>query len=181
MREEGFSPYLSTRRSGNLDLADVAEPGLCATNPPEAEGPHPSYDQGAPMRLTMCKAKLHRAAVTEARLDYEGSITIDKDLLEASGILPFEKVQVVNINNGARFETYTYAGEPGSGVVCVNGAAARLVQVGDKVIIIAYCDVDAEEARSHKPRLVLLDDENQVREILDDVPMPIAQGHGHRP
>ncbi|MEN6627477.1 MAG: aspartate 1-decarboxylase [Candidatus Sumerlaeia bacterium] len=131
------------------------------------------------MRLTMCKSKLHRATITQARLDYEGSITIDEELLEASGILPFEKVQVVNLNTGARFETYTYAGEPGTRMFCLNGAAARLAQVGDKVIVIAYCDVDAEEARHHRPRLVLLDEENEIREIIHDIPQPVPQDRDH--
>ncbi len=128
------------------------------------------------MRLTMCKSKLHRATITEARIDYEGSITIDQELLESSGILPFEKVQVVDIDNGARFETYTYAGPPGSGMICVNGAAARLVHVGDKIIIIAYGEMEEDEARRHQPRLVLLNGDNTVREIIHDVPQPISHG-----
>ncbi|MCE5228498.1 aspartate 1-decarboxylase [bacterium] len=131
------------------------------------------------MRLTMCKCKLHRATITQARLDYEGSITIDEELLDASGILPFEKVQVVNLNTGARFETYTYAGEPGSRMICLNGAAARLAQIGDKVIIIAYCDMEAEEARRHKPRLVLLDDDNDIREIINEIPQPVPRDRDH--
>ncbi len=131
------------------------------------------------MLLTMCKCKLHRATVTQARLDYEGSITIDEELLDAAGMLPFEKVQVVNLNTGARFETYTYAGEPGSRIVCLNGAAARLAQVGDKVIIIAYCALEAEEARRHQPRLVLLDDGNEVREIIHEIPQPVPRDRDH--
>jgi aspartate 1-decarboxylase len=121
------------------------------------------------MRLTMCKAKLHRVSVTQSELHYEGSITIDEDLLKAAGILPFEKVQVVNVNNGARFETYTYAGPSGSGMICLNGAAARKGQVGDKLIIIAYCDLEAEEARRHQPTTVLVNDGNSVKEILRHV------------
>lgn len=118
------------------------------------------------MRLTMCKSKLHRATITQAELSYEGSITIDEELLQAADILPYEKVAVVNVNNGARFETYTYAGPAGSGVICLNGAAARLGQVGDKVIIIAYCDMEAAEARRHHPILVLLDDDNAIKETI---------------
>lgn len=132
------------------------------------------------MRLTMCKAKLHRVTVTQAELNYEGSITIDEELLQASGILPFEKVQVVNVNNGQRFETYTYAGEPGSRVVCLNGAAARLGYAGDKLIIIAYCDLDAEEARRHQPTLVLVNEDNSIKEILHSVPQPVAAEGRHR-
>lgn len=122
------------------------------------------------MRLTMCKSKLHRATVTQAELGYEGSITIDEDLMKAADILPYEKVQVVNVNNGARFETYTYAGPAGSGVICLNGAAARLGQVGDKVIIIAYCDMDAEEARQHHPILVIVDEDNSIKETIYQQP-----------
>ena len=129
------------------------------------------------MRLTMCKAKLHRATITQCELDYEGSITIDEALLEAASILPYEKVQVVNIDNGARLETYTYAGRRGSGMICVNGAAARLCQVGDKVIIIAYCEMEPEEAKAHCPVLVLLDEHNAVREIVRDTPQPVLHQH----
>lgn len=131
------------------------------------------------MRLTMCKSKLHRATITEAKLYYEGSITIDSRLLEAADILPYEKVQVVNINNGARFETYTYAGRAGSGTICLNGAAARQAAVGDLVIIIAYAHLEAEEARSHMPRLVLLNDDNSVKEIIRDRPLPALSEHSH--
>lgn len=131
------------------------------------------------MRVTMCKGKLHRAVVTEAQLYYEGSITIDQDLLEAANILPFEKVQVVNINNGERLETYTYAGPRGSGTICMNGAAARKCEVGDQVIIIAYCDLDAEEAQAHCPRLVLVDEENKIKEIIHDIPQPVLHEHSH--
>ena len=129
------------------------------------------------MRLTMCKSKLHRATVTQCELDYEGSITIDEALLEAAGILPYEKVQVVNIDNGARLETYTYAGRRGSGMICINGAAARMCQVGDKVIIIAYCEMEPEEAKAHCPVLVLLDEHNAVREIVRNTPQPVLHQH----
>lgn len=130
------------------------------------------------MRLTMCKSKIHRATVTQADLNYEGSITIDEDLLKASGILPFEKVQVVDINNGARLETYTYAGPAGSGTVCLNGAAARLVHPGDKVIIISYAEMEVDEAERHQPRLVLVDDNNRVKDILTGVDQPVV-GNSH--
>ncbi|WP_368254692.1 aspartate 1-decarboxylase, partial [Clostridium paraputrificum] len=102
------------------------------------------------MNIKMLKGKIHRATVVQAELEYIGSITVDKDLLEASGILEYEKVQIVNINNGSRFETYTIAGERGSGLICLNGAAARCVQVGDKIIIMAYCNMDEKEAKDHK-------------------------------
>jgi aspartate 1-decarboxylase len=118
------------------------------------------------MLLTLCKAKLHRATVTQAELHYEGSITIDAALLASAGIVPFERVQVVDINNGNRFETYAIAGARDSGTICVNGAAARLVQPGDHVIIIAYAQCTPEEAREFHPVIVLLDAGNRVRERL---------------
>ena len=114
----------------------------------------------------MMKSKLHRARVTEANLNYVGSITIDSELMERAGILPNEKVQVVNNNNGARFETYTIAGPAGSGIICVNGAASRLVQPGDIVIIIAYGIFNDAEAKTYKPRVLLLDERNKVEAIL---------------
>ena len=119
------------------------------------------------MTISMFKAKLHRLHVTEADLYYEGSITIDEELLEAAGILPYEKVQVVNVNNGKRLETYTIPGEPGSRVVCLNGPAARLAAVGDQVIAIAYASLTPEEAETHRPRVVLVDEENNPEEIMD--------------
>ena len=117
------------------------------------------------MWLTMFKAKIHGATVTEANLNYIGSITIDAELLEAAGILPHEKVQVVNNNNGARLETYVIKGERGSGTICLNGAAARLVQPGDKVIIISYCHLTPEEAAVHQPTVVFVDHHNRILEI----------------
>ncbi|AZR74657.1 aspartate 1-decarboxylase [Anoxybacter fermentans] len=114
------------------------------------------------MYLEMMKAKLHRARVTDANLNYMGSITIDQDLLDAAGILPNEKVQVVNNNNGARFETYVISGERGSGVICLNGAAARLVQPGDEVIIIAYVYMTPEEARDWQPKVIFLNEKNEI-------------------
>jgi aspartate 1-decarboxylase len=112
------------------------------------------------MLLTMLKAKLHRATVTQADLDYEGSIAIDRDLLDASGILPNEQVDVLNITNGARFTTYAIEAPRGSKVIGVNGAAARLVQKGDRVIVVTYCQMPAEEARNYNPCVVLLDNGN---------------------
>jgi aspartate 1-decarboxylase len=119
------------------------------------------------MLLNMFKGKIHRATVTEADLNYVGSITIDKNLLDASGILPGEKVQIVNNNNGARLETYVIEGEAGSGVICLNGAAARLVHVGDTVIIIAYCWLDSEEVKTFKPKVVFCGEGNKIVEISD--------------
>ena len=117
------------------------------------------------MRLNMLKGKIHRVTVKQAALDYVGSITIDVDLLEASGIIEYEKVQIVDVNNGARFETYAIAGERGSGMICLNGAAARCVQPNDKIIIMCYCDMDEEEAKAHKPKVVFVDDENKISRI----------------
>ena len=112
----------------------------------------------------MCKSKLHRATVTQAELHYEGSITIDADLLTAAGIVPFERVQVVNIANGERFETYAIAGPAGTGTICVNGAAARLVHVGDHVIVICYAAYAPDEAKAHRPVIVLLNPDNSIRD-----------------
>ena len=114
------------------------------------------------MIYTMMHGKIHRATVTEANLEYVGSITIDEDLLEASGILPGERVQIVNNNNGARLETYTIPGERGSGVICLNGAAARCAMKGDIVIIIAYAQMDEKEARELKPKVVLVYEKNHI-------------------
>lgn len=117
------------------------------------------------MFLTMFKSKIHRATVTEANLNYMGSITIDEALLEAAGILPNEKIQVVNNNNGSRFETYVIKGERDSGMICLNGAAARLVQPGDTVIIIAYALLDSREARTFSPTIVMVDGSNKISEL----------------
>ncbi|MGN0894144.1 MAG: aspartate 1-decarboxylase [Succinivibrio sp.] len=114
------------------------------------------------MIYTMMHGKIHRATVTQANLNYVGSVTIDQDLLDASGILPGEKVQIVNNNNGARLETYTIAGQRGSGVVCLNGAAARCAIAGDTVIIIAYAQMTEDEAKSFEPKVVLVDKNNQI-------------------
>jgi aspartate 1-decarboxylase len=115
------------------------------------------------MLLTMMKSKLHRATVTQADLEYEGSIAIDRDLLDAARILPHEQVDVWNISSGARFTTYAIEAPRGSGVVGVNGAAARLVQKNDRVIIASWAQMDAAEAEAHKPVVVLLDDDNSIK------------------
>ena len=117
------------------------------------------------MQLTMLKGKIHRAVVKQAELNYVGSITIDPKLMEAAGILEYEQVQIVDVENGNRFETYTIDGEPGSGMICLNGAAARQVQVGDHVIIMAYCQMDAKEAADHKPKAVFVDEENHISRV----------------
>ena len=113
----------------------------------------------------MLKGKIHRATVIQAELDYVGSITVDEDLLDASGIYEYEKVHIVDINNGNRFETYTIAGERGSGLICLNGAAARCVQVGDKIIIMSYCELEVDEVKEHKPKVVFVDENNKVSRI----------------
>ena len=113
----------------------------------------------------MLKGKIHRATVVQAELDYVGSITVDEELLEAANILEYEKVQIVDVNNGSRFETYTISGERGSGMICLNGAAARQVQVGDHVIIMAYADMAPEEARQAKPQVVFVDEKNRIKRI----------------
>lgn len=115
------------------------------------------------MKRIMMKGKIHRATITDTNVDYEGSITIDSLLLEAANILPYEQVHVVDINNGARFETYVIKGDAGSGQICVNGAAARLVSKGDKVIIIAYAVIEDEDARNWHPDVVLVDERNRIK------------------
>ncbi|AZV51554.1 aspartate 1-decarboxylase [Bacillus halotolerans] len=122
------------------------------------------------MYRTMMSGKLHRATVTEANLNYVGSITIDEDLIDAVGMLPNEKVQIVNNNNGARLETYIIPGQRGSGVICLNGAAARLVQEGDKVIIISYKMMSDQEAASHQPKVAVLNDQNKIEQMLGQEP-----------
>ena len=117
------------------------------------------------MLINMLKGKIHRATVKQAELNYVGSITVDPVLMEAAGILEYEYVQIVDVENGNRFETYTIAGEPNSGMICLNGAAARQVAVGDHVIIMAYAQMTPEEAKEHKPYVVFVDDANQIREV----------------
>ena len=118
------------------------------------------------MFRTLLGGKIHRATVTQADLNYVGSITVDLDLLDAAGILVNEKVQIVNNNNGERFETYTIAGERGSGVICLNGAAARRVQAGDIVIIMSYVLLSEPEIAAHQPKVVLVNEHNQIREVI---------------
>lgn len=120
------------------------------------------------MLRTMFKSKIHRATVTGADLNYMGSITIDTDLLEEADILPYEKVQVVNNNNGARLETYTIAGERGSGEICLNGAAARHVQPGDHVIIISYAEYSREDLQHYRPCVIFVDDKNRIAKISNE-------------
>lgn len=114
------------------------------------------------MLVTICKSKIHRITVTDADLNYEGSITIAKKLLDAADILPNEKVQVVNLNNGERFETYVLVGKSNSGIVCLNGPAARLGQVGDLLIVISYCHLEFEEAKKYKPKVICVDERNKI-------------------
>ncbi len=115
------------------------------------------------MILTMLKGKIHRATVIQAELDYVGSITVDEALMEAAGIREYEQVQIVDVNNGQRFETYVIAGERGSGMICLNGAAARMVQTGDKVIIMCYAGMTPEEAERFEPKVVFVDEENHIK------------------
>ena len=117
------------------------------------------------MLYTMMHGKIHRATVTEANLEYMGSVTIDSDLMQLAGILPGERVQIVDNNSGSRLETYTIAGAPGSGVICLNGAAARLVQPGDKVIIMAYAQMTEQEALSLVPKVVMVDERNKPMKV----------------
>jgi len=124
------------------------------------------------MRI-MLKSKIHRAKVTQADLNYEGSITIDRKLLEAADILPYEKVAVLDVDNGSRLETYAIEGEPGSGTICINGAAARLVSPGDKVIILSYTNVEEAEARHWHPTLVYVDSQNVIRETKHNIEVAV--------
>ena len=117
------------------------------------------------MTIQMLKSKIQRAVVKQAELNYVGSITVDSELLDAAGIYEYEKVQIVDVNNGSRFETYTIAGEPGSGMICLNGAAARCVSEGDRIILMCYADVTPEEAKTHKPKVVFVDDDNAISRI----------------
>ena len=117
------------------------------------------------MTIEMLKGKIHRATVRQAELDYVGSITVDQDLLDAAGILEYEKVQIVDVDNGNRFETYTIAGDRGSGMICLNGAAARCVSVGDKIILMAYASLTPEEAAGHHPKVVFVDAGNKIQRV----------------
>ena len=118
------------------------------------------------MTMEMLKGKIHRATVVQAELNYVGSITVDQDLLDASGILEYEKVQIVDIDNGSRFETYTIAGERGSGMICLNGAAARCVSVGDKIILMSYAQMTPEEVKNdYHPNVVFVDEQNHIARV----------------
>ena len=117
------------------------------------------------MQLRVLKSKIHRATVKQAALAYVGSITVDKELLDASGILEYEEVQIVDVNNGNRFSTYTIAGEEGSGMICLNGAAARCVSEGDKIIIMSYALMNPEEVTENPPKVVFVDDDNKISRI----------------
>lgn len=120
------------------------------------------------MTRFMFKSKIHRAVITQAELYYQGSLTIDEELMEAADLLPYEKVSVVNVNNGERFETYVITGERGSGVICLNGAAARKGSVGDEIIIISYASMSSEEARTYKPTIVMVDKRNRILSRTDE-------------
>jgi len=126
------------------------------------------------MQTTMLKGKLHQARVTHAELNYEGSCAIDQDMLDASGILEYEAIDFYNIDNGERFSTYAIAGERGSKIISVNGAAARKAAVGDRIIICAYVRMDNEEAKQHKPSLVYLDQVNDIVRTSNDIPVQVA-------
>ena len=117
------------------------------------------------MNITMLKSKIHRAVVKQADLNYVGSITVDLELLKASGIMEYELVQIVDVENGNRFETYTIAGEAGSGMICLNGAAARCASVHDKIILMAYAQMTPEEAKENKPNVVFVNDENKISRV----------------
>ena len=125
------------------------------------------------MTRKMMRAKIHRATVTQADLHYEGSITIDKDLMDATDLLPNEAVCVWNVTNGNRFETYALEGAPGSGVICVNGSAAHLVNPGDLVIIAAFSWMDEAEARRHEPKVIFVDEHNRIRQKRSEIPGPL--------
>jgi len=118
------------------------------------------------MQREMLKSKIHRVTVTEAELYYEGSITVDKDLLEAADILPYEKVQVLNFNNGSRLDTYTIEGAAGSGTICLNGPAARFGSVGDEIIIVSYVHLPEESAKKFKPKVVMVDKKNKITKVI---------------
>lgn len=121
------------------------------------------------MQRIFLKSKIHRAAVTQTELHYEGSLTIDQNLMEASDILALEKVSVVNINNGERFETYVIPGERGSGIICLNGAAARKALVGDRIIIMTFCHLEEKEISSFVPKVILLDENNKIKSITNKI------------
>lgn len=119
------------------------------------------------MQVSMLKSKIHRAVITQAELNYVGSVTIDEDLMDAAGLFEYEKVHIVNVNSGSRIETYVIAGDRGSGVICLNGAAARSGQKGDHVIIMAYASMTPDEVKEHRPRVVFVSDENKIVQVSD--------------
>ena len=119
------------------------------------------------MNLSILKSKIHRAVITQAELNYVGSVTIDEELMEAAGLYEYERVHIVNVNSGSRIETYVIAGERGSGVICLNGAAARSGQKGDLVIIMAYADMTPEEAKAHRPKVVFVNEDNGIVRVAD--------------
>ena len=119
------------------------------------------------MEISMLKSKIHRAVVTQAELNYVGSVTIDKDLMDAAGLFEYERVHIVNVNSGSRIETYVIAGERGSGVICLNGAAARSGQKGDLVIIMAYANMTPDEIKTHRPKVVFVGDKNEIVKVAD--------------
>ena len=119
------------------------------------------------MQVSMLKSKIHRAVITQAELNYVGSVTIDEDLMDAAGLFEYEKVHIVNVNSGSRIETYVIAGDRGSGVICLNGAAARSGQKGDHVIIMAYASMTSDEVKAHRPRVVFVSDENKIVQVSD--------------
>lgn len=119
------------------------------------------------MQISMLKSKIHRAVVTQAELNYVGSVTIDEDLMDAAGLFEYEHVHIVNVNSGSRIETYVIAGERGSGVICLNGAAARSGQKGDLVIIMAYANMTPDEIKTHRPKVVFVGDNNEIVQVAD--------------
>ncbi|WP_303787939.1 aspartate 1-decarboxylase [Ruminococcus flavefaciens] len=119
------------------------------------------------MQVSMLKSKIHRAVITQAELNYVGSVTIDEDLMDAAGLFEYEKVHIVNVNSGSRIETYVIAGDRGSGVICLNGAAARSGQKGDHVIIMAYASMTPDEVKAHRPKVVFVSDENKIVQVSD--------------
>ena len=129
------------------------------------------------MLRTVCKSKIHAATVTEANLQYIGSLTLDPSLMQAADLVPYEQVQVVNLNNGERFETYCIEGASGSGTVCLNGAAARLAVVGDKIIVISYAQMTEDELREQGPKLVFVDEQNHIRHMITEgSPLAFREG-----
>ncbi|MCM1008185.1 MAG: aspartate 1-decarboxylase [Ruminococcus flavefaciens] len=119
------------------------------------------------MQISMLKSKIHRAVITQAELNYVGSVTIDEDLMEAAGLYEYEHVHIVNVNSGSRIETYVIAGDRGSGVICLNGAAARSGQKGDTVIIMSYASMSPEESSAHRPKVVFVGDKNEIIKVAD--------------